>query len=89
MLVAKLLQLRALDLCSRVLVPTSSVVSLVLVCFQSTTKSNCSCSARPSREDLVKCTTKLLEFRHRWVRLLQVKVCGTWEQIGDVRAVRR
>ena len=40
-------------LCSRVLVPTSSVVLLVPVCSPSTTRCSCSCSARPSRVDLV------------------------------------
>ena len=57
--VAKSLPLRVLDLYSRVLVLISSVVSLVLVCFRSTIRSNCSCSARPSRVDLVKGTIKL------------------------------
>ena len=65
--VAKSLRLRVLDLYSRVPVPISSVVSLVLVYFRSTTRSNCSCSVRPSRVDLVKCATKLLAFRHRWM----------------------
>ena len=40
---------RVSALCSRVPVPTSSVVWRVLVCSQSTIRFNCSCSARPSR----------------------------------------
>ena len=75
MQVAKSLPLRVSDLCSRVPVPTFSVVSLVLVCFQSTTRSNCSCLARLSRVDLVKCTIKLLAFRHRWMTWA-VKSCA-------------
>lgn len=47
---------KALDRSSRVLVPTSSVVSPVLVSSPSTTRPNSSCSARPSRVDLVRST---------------------------------
>lgn len=54
MLVVKSLLLKVSDHCSRVLVPTFSAALLVLVCFQSTTRRNCSCSARPSRVDPVK-----------------------------------
>lgn len=45
-------------LSSRVQEPTFSVVLPELVCSQSMTKSNCSCSERPSRVDLVKKTKK-------------------------------
>ena len=41
-------------LSSRVQEPIFSVVLPELVCSQSMTKSNCSCSERPSRVDLVK-----------------------------------
>lgn len=44
--------------CSRVRVPTSSVVSLVLVCSPSTTSFSRSCSARSTLADLVKCFTQ-------------------------------
>ena len=60
MLVARSLLKRVSDLCSKVLVLISSVVSLALVCSQSTTKFNYSCSARPSRVDLDKCTMQSL-----------------------------
>jgi len=55
-LLVKLSLPKVSDLCSRVLVLTSSAVSLVLVYSQSTTRLNCSCSARPS-SDLAKRTT--------------------------------
>ena len=50
---ARLLPRKVLGLSSRVLVPTFSVVSLVPVCSPSTIRSNSSCSAKPSRVDLV------------------------------------
>ena len=56
MLVVRSLLKRVSDLCSKVLVLISSVVLLALVCFQSTIKFNYSCSARPSKVDLDKCT---------------------------------
>ena len=48
---ARSLLLKVFDLCSRALVPTSFVVLPVPVCCQSTTRCNCSCSAKPSKVD--------------------------------------
>ena len=48
---ARSLLLKVFDLCLRVLVPTSFVVLPVPVCCQSTTRCNCSCSAKPSKVD--------------------------------------
>lgn len=66
---AKLSLLKVLALCSKVLVPTFSVVLLVLVCFPSTTRFSFSCSEKPSRVDQARETrlpicTKLL----RWTK---------------------
>ena len=54
MLAAKSLPRKVSSLSLRVLVPIFSVVSPVLVCSQSTIKLSSSCSARPSKVDLVK-----------------------------------
>ena len=54
MLVARLSLKKVSDLSSRVPELTSSVVSPVLVCFQSMTKPSFSCLARSSQVDLVK-----------------------------------
>lgn len=50
-LVVRLSLPRVYGHCSRAPVPTFSVVLLGLVCYQSTTKFNSSCSERPSRVD--------------------------------------
>ena len=52
--VARSLPRRVSSHSSRALEPTSSVVLLVPVCSPSTTRPNCSCSARSSLEDPVK-----------------------------------
>ena len=52
--VVKLLHRRASAPFSKVLVPTSFVVSLALVYYRFTIRSNCLCLARPSRADPAK-----------------------------------
>ena len=54
MLGVKSLPRKGLGPSSRVLVPTSSVGLPVLVCYPSTTRSNYSCLAKPSRVDLAR-----------------------------------
>ena len=58
MLVARSLPRKVSNPSSRALVPIFSVVSLALVSYQSTTKSSFSCSARPSRVDLDRSSSK-------------------------------
>ena len=61
MLAARLLPLRASDLCSRALVLIFSVVLPVPVCSQSTTKFSYLCLAKHTKVDLVRQFRRLLD----------------------------
>jgi hypothetical protein len=66
MLADRSLPRKVYALSSRVLVPTFSVVSPVLVCSQSTTRLNSSCSARPTRVVPVKLELVEVVGRRYW-----------------------
>lgn len=83
---------RVSDLCSRVLVPTFSVVLLALVCFPSTIRSSFLCSEKPSRVDLDrKCPPRTCTEYSPWIGEVGVHGgrCGRCDWRQAERCIRR